>query len=567
MEARARLRGLGRESSRVIDGKSNEFVFYDGPPFANGLPHYGHIVTGFVKDIVPRYQTMRGTPVERRFGWDCHGLPAELAGREGAQALRPQRDILEYGIGAFQRALPHDRCMQLHARTGSTTSPARRAGSTSTTTTGPWTSPTWRASCGRSRSSGTRAWSTKAIRVVPYSLGGADAALELRDAARQLLPRCARTRRSPSRSVQAASGEPVRARSSSPGRRRRGRCRPTWRSRSIPTLDYAVLREGRRAPHPRAKRRVEHYAPELEDYARSATVKGAELVGRSYEPLFPFFADDARNAFVVIAGRFRRASSDGTGVVHIAPAFGEDDLSVAEAEGMPIVDPGRHRGQLHPEVPPTIRARTSYEANKDIIRDLKAERASCCATSTYDHNYPHCWRTDQPLIYRAMNVLVRRRSRRSATAWSSSTRASTGCLRTSATGSSATGSPMRATGTSRRNRFWGAPIPVWMSDDPKYPRIDVYGSLDEIERDFGVRPLDLHRPDDRRADASEPGRSDRQVDDAARARSARLLVRIGLDAVRPAALPVREQGAVRREFPRRLHRRIRRPRRAAGSTR
>src|SRR5947209_13880091 len=85
---------------RSIDGGSNEFVFYDGPPFANGLPHYGHLITGFVKDAVPRYQTMRGRRVERRFGWDCHGLPAEMAA-ERDLGLSGRQAILEFGVGRF----------------------------------------------------------------------------------------------------------------------------------------------------------------------------------------------------------------------------------------------------------------------------------------------------------------------------------------------------------------------------------------------------------------------------------------------------------------------------------
>ena len=100
-----------------------------------------------------------------------------------------------------------------------------------------------------------------------------------------------------------------------------------------------------------------------------------------------------------------------------------------------------------------------------------------------------------------------------------------------------------------RNRFWGSPIPVWKSDDPNYPRVDVYGSLDELERDFGVRPTDLHRPVRRRADPAQPGRPDRAVDHAPGAGGAGLLVRVRLDAVRPGALPVRERDWFEHHYP------------------
>ena len=147
-EASVELRPAG-------DDGSNEYVFYDGPPFANGLPHYGHLLTGFVKDAVPRYQTMRGRRVERRFGWDCHGLPAEVeAERELGIAGHPA--ITEFGIGRVQRVLPHERAA-VHERLGALRHPPGALGRLRATTTRPSTSTTWRASCGRSRRCGTRA--------------------------------------------------------------------------------------------------------------------------------------------------------------------------------------------------------------------------------------------------------------------------------------------------------------------------------------------------------------------------------------------------------------------------
>ena len=146
------VRASVEQARRRSDG-DNEFVFYDGPPFANGLPHYGHLLTGFVKDVVPRYQTMRGRRVERRFGWDCHGLPAEVeAEKELGIAGHPE--ITAFGID--RSTTPAARPCCATPTSGSATSPARPAGSTSTTTTRRWTSPTWRASCGRSRRCGTR---------------------------------------------------------------------------------------------------------------------------------------------------------------------------------------------------------------------------------------------------------------------------------------------------------------------------------------------------------------------------------------------------------------------------
>ena len=142
-------------SAQAGEHGANEFVFYDGPPFANGLPHYGHLLTGYVKDVVPRYQTMRGRRVERRFGWDCHGLPAEVeAEKELGISGHPGDHRRSASTSSTTPAAPA--CCATPT-SGSATSPARPAGSTSTTTTRPSTSPTWRASCGRSRRCGTRA--------------------------------------------------------------------------------------------------------------------------------------------------------------------------------------------------------------------------------------------------------------------------------------------------------------------------------------------------------------------------------------------------------------------------
>lgn len=142
-----------RASVSNRDG-SEEFVFYDGPPFANGLPHYGHLLTGYVKDLVPRFQTMRGRKVERRFGWDCHGLPAELEA-EKQLGIKDKAEIEVMGLAKFNEYCKA-RCSSTPT-SGATTSPARHVGSTSTTTTRPWTSTSWSPSCGPSRSCTTRA--------------------------------------------------------------------------------------------------------------------------------------------------------------------------------------------------------------------------------------------------------------------------------------------------------------------------------------------------------------------------------------------------------------------------
>jgi isoleucyl-tRNA synthetase len=255
-----------------------------------------------------------------------------------------------------------------------------------------------------------------------------------------------------------------------------------------PGLDYAVLEHaGRRVILGEAA--LGKYDSALEGARRVGSVPGRALVGRRYEPLFPFFRDTP-NAFRVLGADFVDVE-EGTGVVHMAPGFGEDDMVACEAAGIPVVCPVDEKGRFTGEVPPWA-GLLVFDANAPILRDLH-ERGALLKRDTIVHNYPHCWRTDEPLIYRAMNswyvrvtafkdrmVELNQQIRwipehvrdglfgkwlENARDWSIS-----------------------------RNRFWGSPLPVWKSDDPRHPRVDVYGSLEELERDFGVRPPDLHRP-------------------------------------------------------------------------
>jgi isoleucyl-tRNA synthetase len=255
-----------------------------------------------------------------------------------------------------------------------------------------------------------------------------------------------------------------------------------------PDLDYAVLeKDGKRVIL--AEAALERYEREFGEWTRVDTLKGSALADTTYEPLFPYFKD-TENAFKVLAADFVEAG-DGTGCVHIAPGFGEDDFELAKSREIPLVVPVDEAGKFTAEVTDYV-GQNVIEANKDIIRDLKA-REVVYRHETYLHDYPHCWRTDTPLIYKAIDawyVAVSQFKDRMVEL----NREIDWVPEHVRDGQFGKWLENARDWNISRNRFWGCPIPVWVSDDPNYPRMDVYGSLDEIEADFGVRPDDLHRP-------------------------------------------------------------------------
>jgi len=463
-----------------------EFVFYDGPPFANGLPHYGHLVTGFVKDLVPRYQTMRGKVVDRRFGWDCHGLPAEMQS-EKELGVSGRLEILKYGVARFNE----------HCR--SSVQQFTADWEYYVTRSARWVDfkndyKTMDLSFMESVMWAFKQLHDKGLiyegyRVVPYSWAAQTPLSNFETR----LDNSYRMRQDPALTVGflldplAAGDVPTRllAWTTTPW------TLPSNMALAVaPDADYAVLeKDGERLVI--GALLVGNYAKELEGYVEVGTLKGTDLVGRSYRSLFPFFEDKRQEgAFRVIAGDFIEMT-DGTGVVHMAPAFGEDDMRVGQEEGIPVVDPVDFAGNFTAEAPPYA-GMNVFDANKEIIRDLK-HQGVVLRHETYDHNYPHCWRTDQPLIYKALRSWYVKVSAfkdrmvelNQGIDWVP------GHIKDGLFGKWLENARDWNIG---RNRFWGSPIPVWKSDDPDYPRMDVYGSLDEIERDFGVRPHDLHRP-------------------------------------------------------------------------
>ena len=472
------------DAREVGDDGANEYVFYDGPPFANGLPHYGHLLTGFVKDVVPRYQTMRGRRVERRFGWDCHGLPAEMES-EKELGVSGRAQITEYGIERF-----NDHCRTSVLKyTSEWESYVTRAArwvdfedDYKTMDLSYMESVMW---------AFKQLWDKgliyEARRVMPYSWGAETplSNFEIR------LDDATRPRQDPAITV-AFTLEP---RPGDPGPMKVLAWTTTpWTLPSNlalavgPDLDYDVL-EDDGTYYVLGAATVAKYEAQLKGARHHSSLPGTELLERTYVPLFPYFAGQP-NSFRILAGDFID-TSEGTGVVHLAPGFGEDDQRVCEAAGIDLVVPVDDAGRFTDDVVEWA-GENVFDANPSVIRHLK-DRGLVVRHDTYEHNYPHCWRTDTPIIYRALSSWYVRVTdfRDRLVELNGEIEWIPEHVRDGQFGKWLEGA---RDWSISRNRFWGSPIPIWQSDDPAHPRIDVYGSLDELERDFGVRPTDLHRP-------------------------------------------------------------------------
>ena len=488
------------ESIEQRDG-AEEYVFYDGPPFANGLPHYGHLLTGYVKDIVPRYQTMRGKKVARVFGWDCHGLPAELEA-EKQLGIKGRQEIEEMGVAKF-----NDYCA---------TSVLRYADE--------WKAYVTRQARWVDFENGYKTmdldfmesvmWAFKALwdkglvyqgfRVLPYSwaentpLSNQETRLDDSYKMRQdptLTVTFPITGVTDGSSANAdLVGATALAWTTTPW------TLPSNLALAVnPSVTYVQVEVGEDGAEGFVGRRfllaqdlVGAYAKELgENHTVVSEYPGTELIGLTYEPIFGYFRDHP-NAFQILGADYV-TTEDGTGIVHQAPAFGEDDMNTCDAAGIEVVIPVDMDGKFTSLVP-EYEGLLVFDANKEIIKDLK-EAGKVVRHQTIEHSYPHSWRSGEPLIYMALPswfVAVTKFRDRMVVLNHDEIEWLPEHIRDGQFGKWLENA--RDWNISR-NRYWGSPIPVWVSDNDEYPRVDVYGSLDELERDFGRRPASLHRPD------------------------------------------------------------------------
>ncbi|WP_285117018.1 isoleucine--tRNA ligase [Leifsonia sp. fls2-241-R2A-40a] len=501
---------------------AEEWVFYDGPPFANGLPHYGHLLTGYAKDVFPRFQTMRGKKVERRFGWDTHGLPAELEA-ERQLGITDKSQIEEMGLAAFNQAAKDSVLRYTREWREYVTRQARWVdfdNDYKTLDTTYMESVIW-----AFKQLHGKGLAYEGYRVLPYCWRDqtplSNHELRMDDDVYKMRQDQTVTVTFPlvgeKAEVLGLTGVRALAWTTTPW------TLPTNLALAVgPDIEYAVLPSGPlgaadSAGDPDqevlsgryllAKSLVGNYAKDL-GYespadalaAVTGTVRGAELESVEYDRLWDFYADTEKwgtqNAWRILVDDYVTVE-DGTGIVHQAPAYGEDDQRVTEKAGIPVIISVDDGGRFLPDVP-EVAGLQVFDANKPLTRMLK-EEGRLLRQASYEHSYPHCWRCRNPLIYKAVSSWFVRvtdfRDRmgelNQQITWVPEN------VKDGQFGKWLAGA--RDWSVSR-NRYFGSPIPVWKSDDPAYPRVDVYGSLEELQRDFGRLPLnaagepDLHRP-------------------------------------------------------------------------
>jgi len=457
---------------------NDQYVFYDGPPFATGLPHYGHILTTYIKDTIPRYFTMKGFYVDRRWGWDCHGLPVELEIEKNLD-ISGKKDIEEFGIDKFNDACKNivfryaDEWIQIIERIGRWVDFDRQYRTLDLTY---MESVMWAFS-----EFYKKGLIYETPRVVPYCnrcetpLSNFETGLD--DSFRE--------RTDPAITVKIAandnSGENFLIWTTTP-----------W---TLPSnvaiaigenIDYLLLKNDYELLWI-AKDCVGRYKNKLENAEVVKTIKGKELIGRKYTPIFDYNKNNS-NGCKIISADFVEVDT-GTGFVHLAPTFGEDDSIACNRENINGFDPVGLDGKFTYLVP-DLEGIDVFEANNPIIARLK-ENGKFFYRENYKHNYPHCWRCDNPLIYRAISSWYVKVTdfKDKMIANNQKINWIPKHIKDGRFGKWLEG--IRDWSISR-NRYWGSPIPVWKCSECN--EIFVPDSIESISKISQQNVTDLHRP-------------------------------------------------------------------------
>ena len=466
---------------RSVSERSEDkpFIFYDGPPFASGLPHYGHLLASIIKDVVPRYWTMRGYRVERRFGWDCHGLPVENE-VEKQLGLRSRRDILDFGVGRFNES-----CRDVVMRY-----------------TDEWQRFIQRVGRWVDWSNQYRTMDLEFMESVWWVFKSLWNKELIYEGYKSLAycPRCSTplSNFEVNQGYQDTQDPSITIRFKVVGEENLSILAWTTKPWTLPSnmglavgreVAYArvTMKDGEQLILAEAlvKQVFKGRADEIE---RVEPQSVDDLLQMRYNPLFGYFADQsAEGAFRVVAADFV-STEDGTGVVHTAPGFGEDDYQLGLREGLPVVSPIDEDCNFTAEVP-DYQGRFVKDADRDIIRSLR-ESGQLFAESTIEHSYPFCWRCDTPLIYRTIstwfvNVEKIKDTMLAANAqiWWIPEHIKDGRFGRWLEGA-------RDWAISR-NRYWGTPLPIWRNEETG--ETVCVGSREELVGLCGEDVDDLHK--------------------------------------------------------------------------
>jgi len=469
---------------------AEEFVFYDGPPFATGLPHFGHFVPGTVKDIIPRYQTMKGRKVSRRFGWDCHGLPVEYE-MEKELGISGKAEIENYGVAKFNEA-----CRSIVLRyTGEWREIVTRMGRwvdfdhDYKTMDPDYMESIWWVF--------KQLWEAGLVYegyyILPYSPGLATplSNFEVNLGGYQDVVDPAITVR-----FRVTDGQkPARKGATELPQNTYFLAWTTtpWTLPSNlglalgPEVVYVLVEDGE-DHYILAEERLSAYYKDESEYQVKDRFTGEDLRSLSYQPLFPYFAELGKDGAFQTHTADYVTTEDGTGIVHIAPGFGEEDYQVLKDSGLPIVCPIDADCKFTEEVS-DFQGLFVKDADKSIIKRLK-EDGTLVKRENYLHAYPHCYRTKRPLIYRAISswfVDIEKIKERMLAA-NSKIHWIPDHLQEGRFGKWLEGARDWAIS---RNRYWGNPIPVWKCDGSDY--VECIGSREELEEKSGQRVDDLHK--------------------------------------------------------------------------
>ena len=456
--------------------QGHPFSFYDGPPFANGLPHWGHLGVSAVKDMVARYQTMRGRYVVRELGWDCHGLPAESSVEK--KQHRQAKDIVATdGIAAFCDMCRSDvmtystEWLKYFERIGRWVDGGDNYGYR-TMDKNYMESVIWAI-----KELHNRGLLYKDYRVNPFDwklgtvLSNSEASSEYQDVTDDAITVW----------FELENGDRALAWTTTPW------TLPANSALAVnPDMKYLRMRDADGAIYVIAESRLAAYEKQFANATQIGVVSGRDLVGLKYKPLFDYYADTSDLLYQIIPADYV-SDGDGTGIVHIAPAYGEDDFWAAKNidPKFPVLLNVDDYGNYTPDVRDWA-GENIFDANPKVIAHLR-ENGHLVKKEQHRHSYPYGPRSKEKLIYRATDSwyidVPKIRNRlveitKSQTKW------------TSAGDRFLTWIESARPWSISRNRFWGTPLPIWTRDG----EYKIFGSIAEIEEFFGVKINDLHRP-------------------------------------------------------------------------